>query len=741
QENVSAGTGFTYGSMSGSASVNASRDKMHSKFESVKEQTGIFAGKGGFDISVGEHTQLDGAVIGSTADKDRNRLETGTLGFSDIRNKAEYKTEHQSVGMSTGGAVGSQLVSNLSSNMLSGANHSDSKSSTTHAAVSDGTITVRDTDKQKQDIAGLSRDTENAANGLTPIFDKEKEQRRLAQAQAIANIGIQVMDIYNTQESITAMKKATEALKDPERQQALKQQAEAQLKQENGIVTAETIADRAYKIAYDGAIKGQGADIGGNRRQAVTAVVAALQGLAGGDIKAAIASGAAPYLSNAVKKVTYGDKAYEQLTPEEKATNVVAHAILGGVIAELKGGSAIAGSVGAAGGELAASVIAGALYPDKKLSELTADEKEKISHLSTLAGGIAAGLVTDSTAGGVDGAQTAKNATDNNHLSVDQNRSRSEELVNCQGDSSCRTTVRDKYRQEYDKVQARITSCTGAEQCVAVAKELRALQGDYSARMSEIQEKARMQGLDSLTPAEVREWADLRGAMSNIDASRNLVLHRAQVTGGSEETTQEIVKIMGQTGIAASAGVTGGISKAGVKGSGDVGKGKQPPNPITDTESVFRVGDAQLGKNITKGTTGNVSTFNANEVRLSQNSVSYNKTDRITGEKYTYNDLVNSMKKDGWKGNPIDVVKMPDGKMTSMDNTRVTAAREARIEIKANVRSFNEPLTPEMQKARGWEQYNTWGEAIQARINNQSGKFSELNPYGAEQSPKIRGRK
>ncbi|WP_248000807.1 hypothetical protein [Photorhabdus hindustanensis] len=43
---------------------------------------------------------------------------------------------------------------------------------------------------------------------------------------------------------------------------------------------------------------------------------------------------------------------------------------------------------------------------------------------------------------------------DNNHLSVDQNRSRSEELVNCQGDTSCRATVRDKYRQEYDQVQA-----------------------------------------------------------------------------------------------------------------------------------------------------------------------------------------------------------------------------------------------------------------------------------------------
>ncbi|MBS9437484.1 hemolysin BL-binding protein [Photorhabdus noenieputensis] len=168
---------------------------------------------------------------------------------------------------------------------------------------------------------------------------------------------------------------------------------------------------------------------------------------------------------------------------------------------------------------------------------------------------------------------------DNNHLSVEKNQSRSEELVNCQGDTSCRSAVRDKYRQEYDKVQERITTCSGADQCVAVAKELRALQGDYSARIGEIQEKARMQGLDFLTPAEVREWADLRGAMSNIDASRNLVLHRAQVTGGSEETTQEIVKIMGQTGIAASAGVAGGVSKAGAKSGGDVGKGKQPYQP------------------------------------------------------------------------------------------------------------------------------------------------------------------
>ncbi|WBV23532.1 hypothetical protein [Pantoea piersonii] len=43
--------------------------------------------------------------IGSTASADKNRLERGTLGFSDIENRADYKTEHQSAGISTGGSI------------------------------------------------------------------------------------------------------------------------------------------------------------------------------------------------------------------------------------------------------------------------------------------------------------------------------------------------------------------------------------------------------------------------------------------------------------------------------------------------------------------------------------------------------------------------------------------------------------------------------------------------------------
>ncbi|ENL7351882.1 hemagglutinin repeat-containing protein, partial [Escherichia coli] len=47
QTSVAAGGSFTFGSMTGSGYIAASRDKMKSRFDSVAEQTGMFAGDGG----------------------------------------------------------------------------------------------------------------------------------------------------------------------------------------------------------------------------------------------------------------------------------------------------------------------------------------------------------------------------------------------------------------------------------------------------------------------------------------------------------------------------------------------------------------------------------------------------------------------------------------------------------------------------------------------------------------------
>ncbi|ENL2471441.1 hemagglutinin repeat-containing protein, partial [Escherichia coli] len=119
QTSVAAGGSFTFGSMTGSGYIAASRDKMKSRFDSVAEQTGMFAGDGGFDITVGRHTQLDGAVIASTATPDKNHLDTGTLGFSDLHNEADYKVSHSGISLSGGGSFGDKFQGNMPGGMIS----------------------------------------------------------------------------------------------------------------------------------------------------------------------------------------------------------------------------------------------------------------------------------------------------------------------------------------------------------------------------------------------------------------------------------------------------------------------------------------------------------------------------------------------------------------------------------------------------------------------------------------------
>ncbi|EHB8114545.1 contact-dependent inhibition toxin CdiA, partial [Escherichia coli] len=208
QTSVAAGGSFTFGSMTGSGYIAASRDKMKSRFDSVAEQTGMFAGDGGFDITVGRHTQLDGAVIASTATPDKNHLDTGTLGFSDLHNEADYKVSHSGISLSGGGSFGDKFQGNMPGGMISAGGHSGHAEGTTQAAVADGTITIRDGDNQKQNLANLSRDPAHANDSISPIFDKEKEQRRLQTVGLISDIGRQVADIARTQGELNALKAA-----------------------------------------------------------------------------------------------------------------------------------------------------------------------------------------------------------------------------------------------------------------------------------------------------------------------------------------------------------------------------------------------------------------------------------------------------------------------------------------------------------------------------------------------------
>ncbi|WP_373278485.1 hemagglutinin repeat-containing protein, partial [Shimwellia blattae] len=136
--------GGSVSSGGGAAGVSATNTRLHSRYQAVQQQSGLFAGEGGFDITVGNHTQLNGAVIGSDATADKNRLETGTLGFSDLHNRAEFTAQQQSAGISTGGSLGGLFLGNMASTLLAGVNHHGNAGSSTQAAVSEGQILIRD---------------------------------------------------------------------------------------------------------------------------------------------------------------------------------------------------------------------------------------------------------------------------------------------------------------------------------------------------------------------------------------------------------------------------------------------------------------------------------------------------------------------------------------------------------------------------------------------------------------------
>ncbi|WP_288144481.1 hemagglutinin repeat-containing protein [Escherichia coli] len=398
QKNASAGGSI--GTGSASASVSHSRDKMHSNYDSVQEQTGIFAGRGGFDVTTGQHTQLNGAVIASTATADKNRLDTGTLGFSDTENRADFKTEHQSAGLSTGGSVAGNFLGNMANNLLVGANHEGHADSTTQSAVSAGNITIRDTQSQKQDVADLNRDAAHANQTLSPIFDREKEQQRLQQAQLIGEIGNQVADIARTEGQIAGEK----AKRDP----AALNQARAELEAAGKPFTEQDVAQRAY----NNGMAASGFGTGGKYQQAIQAATAAVQGLAGGNLRAALAGGAAPYLAEVVKTMTT-----DPVTGEvNKAANVAAHAVVNVALAVAQGNNALAGAAGAATGEVV-GMIATQMY-GKPVSELSETEKQTVSTLATVAAGLAGGLVGESGASAVAGAQSGKTTVENNALSL-----------------------------------------------------------------------------------------------------------------------------------------------------------------------------------------------------------------------------------------------------------------------------------------------------------------------------------
>lgn len=135
------------------------------------------------------------------------------------------------------------------------------------------------------------------------------------------------------------------------------------------------------------------------------------------------------------------------------------------------------------------------------------------------------------------------------------------------------------------------------------------------------------------------------------------------------------------------------------------------------------------------------------EIRQSQQSISYAKKDAFGNVKYTLDDIGR-----GFAENPgdarlsIDAVRMRDGGLTTLDNSRPAVLNaQGGGQIQVRIRGYDDPLTSAETERftayRGGVERapSTWGEAVDYRIWKQGEQFSSQYPNGAGLVPKVTG--
>ncbi|WP_244118535.1 hemagglutinin repeat-containing protein, partial [Burkholderia gladioli] len=192
----SSGGGFSISQGGASGNFSQSKGDASGSYAGVNEQAGIHAGDGGFNVNVAGNTDLKGGLIASDADASRNSLTTGSLSFSDIQNQSHYDASSSgfSAGATTGdGGMNYSTHGNTSGKNTGGAapmlgqNDSGSDRATTKSGVSAGTITIRDSVNQKQDVASLNRDTTNTNGTVSKLPDMQNLLSNQADVMAAAS--------------------------------------------------------------------------------------------------------------------------------------------------------------------------------------------------------------------------------------------------------------------------------------------------------------------------------------------------------------------------------------------------------------------------------------------------------------------------------------------------------------------------------------------------------------------------
>jgi len=498
QMNVSGQVTIGYGV---SAGGSYGQSKMHSDYQSVKEQSGIFAGDGGYTIDIAGHSHLEGGLVTSTRQAESqglNRFKTGTLSYGDIANHANYRGSAMSMegqitlaGQDGPKKVGNQQLLDVakyageSQRALGVGQTRDSQQSTTRSGINTANLEITDMARQQMQLnyqtapaiqmnsgitvgnphpvkrdnpvslqahlAGIKTDTDTQtvaqqAQALTNRFDKDKVQREL---------DFQVNTTKQFGQTLAEAKRQTKA-------------------------HLLTNASEQTKQYVDWAFDTLGA------------------GLTTGSVQAAGVAAVSPFANRTIKQLTTD----RQTGETNLVTNTLALAALGALEAKVTGNNAAAGAMAGAGGELAAHFAAKAYGVDgktKTTQDLTEQEKATVKTLGQLGGMAAGGLIGDNSQSAVSSMQIAERAVEHNAVAQGDIHSAYQRLLNGEDIEVVLRDLEHLSQKERDKLLA---DCDAA--CRQVVPSLLMAANDFSEEQT-----IAIGSILSKIPAEQRSRVDM----------------------------------------------------------------------------------------------------------------------------------------------------------------------------------------------------------------------------------------
>ncbi|XTQ96461.1 hemagglutinin repeat-containing protein [Xanthomonas sacchari] len=434
------------------ASGYASTAKANGTSTGVTEQSGLFAGKGGYHVDAGNVNLVGGAIASTNADN--SELTATSLTFSDLQNRMGYSASSGSLAGGFGysgtpatdangnpvavsaGDQAKNIGSNIANGNYGAANsgglggglpmsQSGNDSTTTRATLTEGNITIGGKRTTAAET-GINTDASKANEALATLPDVRKV---LAEQQAM---GAAAGTVLETSRQVAGDIAASAAKKTAEARDAYlkglnsdEQEAFAKLDptaQQNVLLSQST----AYSDAY---AKEKQWGTGGEYNRALQAVTTALVGGVSGQGGTQVASNAiAPYAAQLIGQTFDANHGSDP----NKSLQLLSHALLGAVLAEANGSSAVGGALTGAGGEAAAQYLTKTLYgADTKPSDLSEQDKQTILALSQAVGALVGGMTGGSLNDVAVGSAIARNAVENNWLKADENELKKEVQAEC----------------------------------------------------------------------------------------------------------------------------------------------------------------------------------------------------------------------------------------------------------------------------------------------------------------------